>query len=286
VRRERVRDRADGVLVLLEVLAGARERPGEREVAGVVAAAPDRPGEHARGDHPLLAPDQQLGRGTDQAVDAERPAARVAAGQPLQQPARVDLGLGAGVQVAGQHDLLDVALADALDRVGDGRRPGPRGVRAVAVRHGPGRRRRGAGLEGARQRRDDGADADGGQPPLVRPVPEHEARDDEDAAGLRRPGERERPERHRPGARQPDVVPDDGVPGQLAPGGTGAGEPVAARRRDACRLAPGHEALAAADPGERALPGQDLQQRAGVRDGDGTRDERHGGRSCCHRRSG
>ena len=66
--------------------------------------------------------------------------------------------------------------------------------------------------------------------------------------------------------------------------------PAAANRSapdevDAGRLAPGHEPLAAADPGERALPGQGLQQRAGIRDGDGTRDERHGGRSCCHRRS-
>ena len=90
VRSERLGDRADGVLVLLEVLRRARQRRGEGEVALVVAGAPDRAGEHPRGDQAALAADQQLGGRAEQPVDVEGPAGRVARRQPLQRPPDVD----------------------------------------------------------------------------------------------------------------------------------------------------------------------------------------------------
>ena len=123
VRVERVGDRADGVLVLLEVLRRPGQRRGEREVALVVAGAPDGAGQHAGGDQAALAADQQLGRRAEQAVDVERPAHRVVVGQPAQRPADVDRLVGGGDQVAGQHDLLQVAGADPGDGVGDDAHP-------------------------------------------------------------------------------------------------------------------------------------------------------------------
>ena len=81
VRRQRVGDGAHRVLVLLEVLARACQRGRQGEVVGVVAGAPDRAGQHAGGDQPALEADEHLRGGAEQAVDAERPAARVALGQ-------------------------------------------------------------------------------------------------------------------------------------------------------------------------------------------------------------
>ena len=123
VRLERVGDRADGVLVLLEVLRAARQGRGERQVAIVVAGAPDGAGQHARGDQAALAAHQQLGGRAEQAVDVERPAHRVRRRQPPQRPPDVDRLVGGGHQVAGEDDLLQVAGVDPRDGVGDDRHP-------------------------------------------------------------------------------------------------------------------------------------------------------------------
>ena len=74
-----VGDRADGVLVLLEVLRRPGQRGGEGEVALVVAGTPDGAGQHPRGDQAALAADQHLRRRAEHAVDVEGPAHRVAA---------------------------------------------------------------------------------------------------------------------------------------------------------------------------------------------------------------
>ena len=77
VRLQRVGDRADRELVLLQVLARPGQRRGQRQVVRVVAGTADGPGQHAGRDQALLPPDQQLRGGADQPVDGERPAVRV-----------------------------------------------------------------------------------------------------------------------------------------------------------------------------------------------------------------
>ncbi len=84
-------------------------RGGEGEVAVVVAGTPDGAGQHPRGDQAALAADQHLRGGAEQAVDVEGPAHGVVLGEPAQRPADVDRLGGGGDQVAGEHDLLEVA---------------------------------------------------------------------------------------------------------------------------------------------------------------------------------
>ena len=78
VRRQRVGDRADGELVLLEVLRRAGQGGGQREVVGVVAGTADGAGQDAARHQAALAADEHLRGGAEQAVDVERPARRVA----------------------------------------------------------------------------------------------------------------------------------------------------------------------------------------------------------------
>ena len=134
VRRKGVGHRAHGVLVLLEVLAGARQRRGEGEVVGVVTGAPDGAGEHARRDEPALEPHEHLRRGAEEAVDVERPAAGVVDGQAGQGSADVERLVERGHEVAGQDDLVDAAVGDASDRLGDDVLPRAGVDRAVGER--------------------------------------------------------------------------------------------------------------------------------------------------------
>ena len=109
VRGERVGDRADGVRVLLRgpCASGPARRRRPRRVP--VRPAAQRPGEDAAGGDAVLEADEQLGGRAEQAVDAEGPAAGVALGQPLQRPAHVQRLRRAGLEVAGQDDLADLA---------------------------------------------------------------------------------------------------------------------------------------------------------------------------------
>ena len=96
VRRQRVGDRAHGVLVLLQVLGRAGERRGEREVVRVVAGTADRAGQHAGGDQPLLAAaraaraSRRRGRRprTPRCRRSARPAAAAATGGRSARPRR------------------------------------------------------------------------------------------------------------------------------------------------------------------------------------------------------
>ena len=144
VRLERVGDRAHGVLVLLEVLRRAGEGRGQREVALVVARTTDGAGQHPRGHQAALAAHQHLGGGAEEAVDVEGPAHLVLVGEAVQRPPDVERLVGGGDEVAGQHDLLQVAGRDPADRLGDDRHP----LLAVAGPVGEGR-----GPPGARGRR-------------------------------------------------------------------------------------------------------------------------------------
>ncbi len=151
LRLEGVGDRAHGVLVLLEVLRRAGQGRGERQVALVVAGAADGAGEHAGGDQAALAPHQQSRGSPEDAVDVEGPAHLVLLGEAAQRPAHVDGLVGGGDEVAREHDLLQVALADAAHGLGDDRHPLLAVARAVGEDQ-PDRRRRpvgGASVGGA-----------------------------------------------------------------------------------------------------------------------------------------
>jgi hypothetical protein len=164
VRPQRVGNRADGILVLLEVLARAGQRGGEGQVVLVVTGALDRAGQDSRGDQSLLQPDQHLRGRADQAVDCENPGGVVALGQARQQPAHVDRAIGLDAQVPCEHHFVQRTVGDPLDRLTDGAGPLGRGESAVGEGNAvglPGRLLR-DGLDRARQRR---VRADSGHPP-------------------------------------------------------------------------------------------------------------------------
>src|SRR5699024_10071437 len=130
-RAQRLGDRGDRVLVLLEVLAGAGKRCGQGEVMLVVAGTADSAGEYPGGDQAALAAYEHLWRRAEQPVDVERPAQRVSLDQTGQWSAYVEGAGELGDQVAGEDDLVEVAGADAADGLGDDVLPPCAGDRAV-----------------------------------------------------------------------------------------------------------------------------------------------------------
>ena len=246
-----------------------REDRRAGEVGRVVAGAPDGAGEHARGDQALLGADQQLGRRAHQAVDAERPARRVLHGEPVERPPHVDGVLGAGVHVAREDDLLHVAGLDGGDAAGDDVTPAVRADGAVGVDDR-------AGVDGRHARADDVRQLRGGAEPGARGDRRHPrataaaADDDLRARRSRRPRRSRSSNANEPNATGP-------VPGtwtssrtiarasDVLPGPLGVGEPVGAADLDAQGLAPGHQPVAAADPGQRALGRQEVEQVVRIR---------------------
>ncbi len=71
-------------------------------VLGRGGAARRRARQHQRAHPPAVPADEQLRGGADQAVAGEREAARVPAGQPVEQHARVDRAVGGGVADPGR----------------------------------------------------------------------------------------------------------------------------------------------------------------------------------------
>ena len=100
-----------------------------------------------------LAPDQELGRGAGEPGTRERPAVRVALGQPGQQHPDVDVLGRVRVQVPGQHGLAEVTGLDPGHGRGHGPLPLRRGQAAVVPAHLRGRRGRGRGRLGCRSGR-------------------------------------------------------------------------------------------------------------------------------------
>ena len=230
VRLEGVGDRAHGVLVLLEVLRRAGEGGGQREVALVVARTPDRAGQHAGGHQAALAAHEHLGGGTEQAVHVEGPAHLVLLGEPVQRPADVERLVGGRDEVAGEHDLLQVAGGDPADRLGHDRHPLLAVAGAVGEDEADGRLGGGSGGERGC------LDRDGGQPGPVAAAAHDDLRDDEQRlAGL--VGEREGSERDEARAGLGDLVLDLGAGDGLGPPlhrvaepGRSARSPVGPRR--------------------------------------------------------
>ena len=231
----------------------------------VVAGTPDGAGQHPRGDQAALAAHQHLGRRAEQAVDVEGPAHRVVLGQPAQRPADVDRLVGGGDQVAGQHDLLEVAGVDPGHGVGDdatssarrrGRRrrssrpPARRGVVGDLVqRHG----RRRSACRGPIGGEPGGAAAAADDDLAARPARESPG----SSANAKEP------KQTRPGAGLVDLVADDGAGGGLVPPLVGVGEAGGAAGADLGGDAPADQPVAAAQPGDRAASvGQQVEQRS------------------------
>jgi hypothetical protein len=170
-----------------------------------------------------------------------------------QRPADVDGGVEPGVDRAGEHDLLEPAGADALHGVGH-RRQVARGGGVDDVEPAWRADRRAAGRCRVRA-------LDGGDPPAAAARADEHLRDDERAGAA---VEGERAERDQAAAGLAHGVLDvrgahHGVPPLL--GGT---ERVGAVDDQPGCLAPAHQALALAHPGQRALGRQQVEQRAGI----------------------
>ena len=75
--------------------------------------------------------DQQFRAGPDQSLDGECPAVRVRGGEVAQQEPFVDRPGGGGLEIVGQHDLLQLAGPDPGGR--GGHRGGEPGHREVGV---------------------------------------------------------------------------------------------------------------------------------------------------------
>ncbi len=242
---------------------------------------------------------RKLGRRAHEAVDGERPARLVRRRQAREQPARVD-GLGrVRDDVPRQHDLLERAGADALDALRHDGGPVVGPQRAVVPRDLAGRRDGGARRAAQRVRRGGRQGAggvDGREPRLAVASADDDARHDEHAAradrvvGVVAGGgvvERERAERDRTRPGQPHLVAHDGARERLVPRGLGVGEPARAPRLEPQRLAPAHDPVATAHPGEGPRVGQEVDegaQAAGqVGDPGGPHDDARPGSGLCGR---
>ncbi len=106
--------------MLLLILRALGEGEGRRDVAVGVAAARRGAGEDAGGDGAARDRDERLGARADQTVDGEHPAVGVALQQRPHETAPVGAGRDRADDVAGEHDLADLAQTDRLDGVVDG----------------------------------------------------------------------------------------------------------------------------------------------------------------------
>ena len=277
VRRERVGDRANRILVLLEVLAGPSERGREGEVAGVVAGAPDGAGQDPREDQALVAADQQLRRRADQAGDRERPRALVPVGELVEHPSRVDPPRGRvpGGRGRGRPCRARRALIRSTARPTEPFQSSADSAPSANVTSSGGS----ASSDGPQQgdRRELGVVADRRDPPAVTAPADDDLRDHEHARLGRVVGERQRAEDHGSGTGLAHLVADHRVRHDLPPPRVGLLEPVGTRdlhaaarpqptRPSRCRT---HETSSSV-----AVLRQQREQRPGVGDRVGADDER------------
>ena len=263
VRAQRARDPAGDDRLLLAVLVGAQQLLAEVVVDRRVGRAARRAGQRDRRGPLALAAHQQLRRGGDERgvaaagaeheAGAERGAQHAEDGGGVVRRRRVDGDL------AREHDLLEVARADALDGAGDGRlvvlrrrdrldveAPGGRGVEQRQRRRRAARRRapRGARPPGRDRRR-----ARRRRPASARPTPPRRAI--ATSGTTRSPAAKpcqcgaappsganaKPPTATSPAPAGPSGVARLGVRGQLAPRRRGVGEAPRAARADRAHAA-------------------------------------------------
>ena len=256
VRLQRLGDRADGVLVLLEVLGRPGQRGGQRQVALVVAGAADGTGQHPRGDQAALAAHQHLGRRAEHAVDVERPAHRVRRGQALQRPADVDVGSSAVATRSRASTTFSRSPAPMRATASATTDIHCSLLRAPSAKLTMGRGRHGGGAERV------GDLADGGQPGPVAPTADDDPRQHQHGvAGL--VGEGERAEADRTGAGLGDLIRHVGAGDRLRPPLRGVGEAGRAGGADHGSDTPADQSLVPAEPGDGGVDGQQVHQLPG-----------------------
>ena len=255
VRAQRAGDPVGDDRLLLAVLGRAEQLLAEVVVDRRVGGAADRARERDRGDAQALAAHEQLGRGGDERALAAAGAEDEAGAERGAEDAEHRRGVVCAGRVDGdlarQHDLVERAATDPLDRArdrldivlgrgdaGDPEAPGRRGVeqrqRIVAQpRHASGHPLREllGHVVGRGERRD-------GQADLAVAARERDLRHDERAGAEAGPvrrraavgGEREAADRHEPGAGRPAVLTRDRAARELAPGCGDHGEAVGPAR--------------------------------------------------------
>ena len=129
-------------LVLAQILGRVQQLLPEVVVDGGIGAAADRAGERYGGDTGAAAAEQELGAGAEEGAlggsDAEAEAGREQVAQGAEGDRRIVRGRSLDRDLAREHDLLELAGADSLDRPGDpalvGARRGDARDRGLAAR--------------------------------------------------------------------------------------------------------------------------------------------------------
>ena len=295
VRRQALHRARDGEGVLGAVL-GRRGEGGRALAVGCLAGtARGRAREHARRDGAVVDAHERLGARADEPVDRVDPRVGVVLGEAVDDRPQAVLLVQLADELAGEHDLLELAGVDAAHRLRDGR--------LVPVgRHGAGRERhprhaalrrrlgdlegeRRGGIRGIRRRRGirwigvvvDRGERDAGDPCAPVAAAEHELGHHEHARRRGVVGERERAERHEARAGQADAVVDVGGGRDRRPRGGGVGDAARSARLDAQRLAEADDALTASHPEQRMPRVGARDQRRELIDGFGADDEPRGG---------
>ena len=267
VRLERVGDRADGVLVLLEVLRRPRQRGGQREVALVVAGTPDGAGQHARGDQAALAADQHLRGRAEHPVDVEGPAHRVVAAR---RPSGQRTSMGASAVAIRSRASTTFSRSPASMR----RRRRPRPPSSARCRARRRRRPRPRGptgaLAGPSYVAPSSARADQGEPGAAAAPADHDPRDRQHRVA-RLVGETERAEADQAGAGLVDLVADHGA-------GARSRSTTCRRRRSGCARGCGSGRRRPSRPGPRRGGASVTGRRR--RAADPAAGHRRGARSC------
>ena len=250
VAGERGEHALHGEAVLVEIFGGGGEGEGRGLVGLGIHSASDAAREHARADRAVIDPHQRLGARAEQAVDREGPGVGIAEREVDEHAAQIGALGQVPDQIAGEHHLAELAVADAAHRLGD------RGLVAGGV-EGPGMQRDAVlgaerpvlGLEGG--------SIDPGDPAHPVPAADDDLGNDQHAHRLRLVGEGEGAEGDEPRSREPHLVADRRGGGDLAPArsrhrgcGSGRGTRAAAPRR--IRRSPRPGARTSAAPAGRA----------------------------------
>ena len=256
VRLEGVGDRAHGVLVLLEVLRRAGQRGGEAEVLGVVAGAADRAGEHPRGDEALVAADEQLRGGAEQARRPRRPrcsrsARRAVAAATGRRWARWRSRRGRG-RARPCRPRRRRCARPPRRRSGRSRPATPRRRRRRCRAAAPDRLRDGRNLEDRQLR----VERHGGQPGAPVAATDDGRGHDEPRALGGVVGEGEGAEADEPGAGALDLVAHDGVGHDLAPPRLGVAEAARPARLEGAGPGPSRRGRRRGAPTRRGRPGR------------------------------
>ena len=281
VRLEGLHDTRQGEVMLVEVLGRGGESGGLVVIGHGVATAGLGSGEHPGTDGAVVDSHESLGARADQAVDGIRPAVGVAEREIREHAAQVAALGQVPDEVAGEHDLLQLAGLDEGDGRLDGGAVGigldrarqQRDAKLRAERPGGGQAGRAGGQTG-------GAGGHGGcsilrgtgrildddarEPGDPAAPADDQLRNDQGAHERRPLGEGKRSEGHEARSRGRQRVGDLGGGGYPEPRRTGVGDAVRALELEAERGADAGETVALAHPEQRTPRVDQGEQKADV----------------------